>query len=31
MKISLAGTRAMGVIHVKALKKIPGIDTAWGQ
>jgi 2-hydroxy-4-carboxymuconate semialdehyde hemiacetal dehydrogenase len=26
MKISLAGTGAMGVIHVKALKKIPGVE-----
>src|SRR5438309_10237920 len=26
MKISLAGTGAMGVIHMKALKKIAGVD-----
>ena len=26
MKISLAGTGAMGVVHVKALRKIPGVE-----
>jgi 2-hydroxy-4-carboxymuconate semialdehyde hemiacetal dehydrogenase len=26
MKISLAGTGAMGVIHIKALRKIPGVE-----